>query len=110
MTLLDSLNPNYLILALLGMTIHVLTKIYTRKDQETKISLKIFLLDSMNWVRIGISFFSVVAILLMSDDIANMFNINLSDHLPAKNVMAFLSGYLNHSIIRSLLKIIKNKI
>jgi hypothetical protein len=106
---IESLNPEYLLLAVLGIIIHVLMKVVERKDRSKKLSVKAFVSDKMNLVRIMLSLTSVLAILLMADDIADMLKITLSDDSPARKIMAFLAGYLNHSLIRNVLKMLKSR-
>lgn len=106
---IESLNPEYLLLAILGVIIHILMKVVERKDRSKKLSFRAFFSDTMNWVRIGLSLTSIFAILLMADDIADMLKIKLSDDSPARNIMAFMAGYLNHSLIRNLLKMFKSR-
>ena len=38
-----------------------------------------------------------------------MFGITLSDGSSAKDVFAFITGYLNHSLIKNVLKTLKNE-
>jgi hypothetical protein len=94
-----------LLLGFLGMFIHVLMKISERADKKkNKFSLKVWFSDRMNWVRLLLSISSMVALLIMSDDLADMMGITLSDGSPAPKVFAFGAGYLNHSMIRNVLK------
>jgi hypothetical protein len=104
---MENLTLTYIGLALLGIAIHILMKIANRTDKSEKFSFKLFFSDSMNWVRIALSICSTVAILLMADDIADVMQIQLSDGSPAKSILAFLAGYMNHSMIRNLLKAFK---
>ena len=93
----------------MGMVVHILMKVLQRKDKSKKISLSYFFSDSSNWIRIMLAIISTFAILMMSDDLANMLHIQLSDGSPAKSVLAFLAGYLNHSIIKNILSIFNKK-
>lgn len=99
----------YILLALLGMIIHILMHINQRRNKNIPTSVKIFLADKINWVRIFLSLTSIVSLLLMADDVANILGVTLSDGSPAKSLFAFLSGYMNHSIIRNVLKIFNKK-
>lgn len=101
----ENLSLEYLVLALLGMIIHILMKISERKDKkDNPFSLKVFFADKMNWVRIILSFVSVIALMLMADDLTDTLGITLNDGSPAKSIFSFLAGYLNHSFIRNILK------
>jgi len=106
----DNLEPKFLLLALIGMVMHVLMKIINRKDKTKKLSFKVFFSDTMNWVRIGLAVCSTIAILLMAEDLGDMMGITLSTGAPAKSVLAFAAGYLNHSLIRNILKAVENKV
>jgi hypothetical protein len=99
----------YLILAFLGMFIHILMKVLNRKDKTKKLSFKVFFSNSSNWIRMILAVVSTIAILLMSSDIADILNIKLSDGSPGKSLLAFMAGYLNHSIIRNLLSTFEKK-
>lgn len=103
------ITKTYFILAFLGMFIHILMKVLNRKDKTKKLSFKVFFSNSSNWIRMILAVCSTIAILMMSNDIASMMHIELSDGSPAKSVLAFLAGYLNHSIIRNLLSIFNKK-
>ena len=105
---MDLIQLEYLGLAFLGMVIHILMKIANRKDKKiNKFSFKKFFSDSMNWVRILLSISSVIALILMADDLSDLMGIKLSDGSPARSLFAFGAGYLNHSMIRNVLKIFK---
>lgn len=105
---MENLEWQYIVLAVLGMIMHVLMKVSERQNKKTnKFSFKVFFSDSMNWVRIGLSLTSMVAILFMADDISDMLGIQLSDGSPARGILAFAAGYLNHSLIRNVLKVFK---
>jgi hypothetical protein len=56
------------------------------------------------------SIISVVALLIMAEEITDLLGINLSDGSPAKKLFSFLIGYLNHSIIRNILKSFNSRI
>lgn len=107
--MMEGINSQYLLLAFLGMVIHVLMKILNRDKKDNKFSLKVFFKDSMNWVRIGLTICSIIAILLMKDDIADIMGITLSDNSPAKSILAFGAGYVPHSILRNVLKLFEKK-
>lgn len=101
---MEHLSLQYIILAVLGMIIHILMKISERKDKSSKFSFKVFFADKMNWVRIALSLASVLALMLMAEDLTNTLGITLTDGSPAKSIFSFGAGYLNHSLIRNVLK------
>jgi len=105
---MENLNITFIALAFLGMTIHILMKISARMDKSKKLSFREFFSDRQNWIRIVLSVLSTIAILLMADDIADVMQIKLSDDSPAKSILAFLAGYMNHSMIRNLLEMFKS--
>lgn len=106
---IESLSPEYLLLALLGIIIHVLMTIVNRSDRKNPISMKAYFKDGMNYVRIFLAIASVFAILLMANDITDMLGVTLSSGAPAKSVFAFLAGYFNHAIIKDILKIFRSR-
>jgi hypothetical protein len=106
---MDTITIDYLILAFLGMTLHVLMKIQTRRNKE-KISFKHFIKDKMNWVRIALALISTVALIIMADDLCKMFHITINTGSPAKSIFAFASGYFNHSLVRNILKSFKKRV
>ena len=101
----ENLHLEYLLLAFLGMIIHILMKVAERKEKvNNPFSLKVFFADKMNLVRILLSLTSVLALMLMADDLTDTLGITLSDGSPAKTIFSFGAGYLNHSLIRNILK------
>jgi hypothetical protein len=105
---MENLTLEYILLALLGMVIHILMKVANRGDKKNnKFSLKTWVQDRMNWVRLVLAVSSTVALMIMADDLANMLGVTLSDGSPANSVFAFGAGYLNHSLIRNVLKVFK---
>jgi|TARA_R110000823_G_C15772343_1_gene484182 hypothetical protein len=106
---MEELNTQYLLLAFLGMVLHIATQVISRSDKEAGFSLKYWLCDKLNWVRIIIAVTSMVALLLMAEDVADVMGITLSDGAPAKSILAFLAGYLNHSLVKGVLKVLKKK-
>jgi hypothetical protein len=99
----------YYILAFLGIFIHFAVTILGRKNKETPFSLAYILTSGQNWLRLLLAFSSTWAILLMSDDVADLLNIQLSDGTPAKQVLSFFAGYFNHSLIKRLVGAFNNK-
>jgi hypothetical protein len=106
----ENLQAQYVILAVLGMVIHILAKVYNRKDQSAKPSLVHFFSSRNNWLRIALTVLSTLALLLMSDDICSMFGLKMEDGDSAKSIFAFTAGYLNHSVIRNVLNMGKRKL
>lgn len=102
-----NIEMKFILLAMLGMVIHVLMKLVNRTNKTQPISLSYYLRNPKTWLRGTLTILSIVAILYMSDDIGNMLGITLRDGSPAKSVMAFFGGYLNHSLIRNLLKVVQ---
>lgn len=107
---MENINAQYLLLAVLGMVIHILMKIAERGNKKSSpFSFKVFFADKMNWVRIILSIVSVLALMLMADDLIDTLGIQLSDGSPARSIFSFLAGYLNHSLIRNILKRFKTE-
>jgi hypothetical protein len=105
--MLTNLTLEYILLAFLGMFIHILIHILNRKNKSIPISFSYYVSDIDNWIRLILSITSIFALLLMSESLSNIFGIKLSDGSSAKDVFAFITGYLNHSIIKNVLRILK---
>jgi hypothetical protein len=106
---MEDFNWQYLGLAVLGLVIHILMKIAGRTEKSKKATIGSFFKNNMNIVRILLSLFSIVALLMMASDLSDMLGIKLSDGSPAKSVFAFGAGYLNHSLIYNVLKAFKKE-
>jgi len=104
---MDNLKIEYIFLAFLGMAIHILFIILNRKNKNIPLSLGYYISDMNNWIRFALSILSIIALLIMSESLSDIFGIKLSDGSPAKDVFAFITGYLNHSIIKNVLRIFK---
>jgi hypothetical protein len=104
---MKNLTSEYLLIALLGMAIHILIHVLNRKNKTIPLSISYYVSDLENWIRLILSVLSIIALLIMSDSLSNMLGIQLSDGSSAKDVFAFLTGYMNHSLIKNVLKLIK---
>lgn len=102
-----NLTLEYFLLAFLGMFIHILIHILNRKNKSIPISFGYYISDLDNWIRLILSILSIISLLIMSESLSDIFGIKLSDGSPAKDVFAFLTGYMNHSIIKNVLRIFK---
>lgn len=105
----DNFKLEFILLAFLGVFINILFQILNRKNKKIPFTISYFISDTYNWVRIILSITSIIALLIMSKSLSNMFGVTLSDGSSAKDVFAFISGYLNHSLIRNVLKRFKNE-
>lgn len=103
------IQNSYLLLAFLGMFIHILIQVLNRQDKSKEFSFFIFFSKPNNWIRIILAILSTIAILMMSEDIGNILGIQLSDGTSAKSILSFMAGYLNHSLIRKILNIFERK-
>jgi lipopolysaccharide export LptBFGC system permease protein LptF len=104
---MKNLEIEYILLAFLGVLIHILINVLNRKNKNIPFSFSYFVTDVDNWIRMILSVLSILSLLLMSDSLSEIFGVTLSDGSPAKDVFAFITGYLNHSLIRNVLKIFK---
>ena len=104
---MNNLKIEYLLLAFLGMLIHILIHILNRNNKSIPLSLSHFVSDVDNWIRLVLSIASVFALLLMSDSLSDILGVKLSNGSSAKDVFIFTAGYLNHSLIKNILTIIK---
>ena len=94
--MLETIN---IILALLGVSIHLLMKFKNRKNKDCNFCFKFWLKD--NWVNTTLSLLSSIAILFMLQDVS-MFVGNGAQGLT--KLVAFCAGYFNHSLIRAITK------
>jgi hypothetical protein len=104
---MKNITIEYLLIAFLGMTIHILIHILNRKNKSIPLSLSYYISDLDNWIRLILSVLSIFSLLLMSDSLSNILGIKLENGAPAKDVFAFLTGYLNHSLIKNVLRLLK---
>lgn len=104
---MTNLTLEYISLAFLGMIIHILIHVLNRKNKSIPISFGYYISDIDNWIRMVLSILSIIALLMMSENLSNMLGIQLSDGSSAKDVFAFITGYLNHSLIKNVLRIFK---
>ena len=104
------LCTEYYILAFLGVLIHLLTTIIYRRNKNAPFSISYFLTDSKNYLRLLLTIASTFAILLMIDDVAEIFHLKLSDGTPMKSLIAFFAGYFNHSLIKRLVGFFNDKL
>jgi hypothetical protein len=104
---MSNLNFEYFLLAMLGMVIHILIHILNRKNKTIPLSIGFFIFVLENWIRLILSLLSIVALLMMSESLSDMLGIKLSNGSSAKDVFAFVTGYLNHSLIKNVLRIFK---
>jgi hypothetical protein len=106
---MGNLTIEYILLAFLGMFIHILIHILNRKNKTIPISFGYYVSDIDNWIRLVLSISSIFALLLMSESLSNILGITLSNGASAKDVFAFITGYMNHSLIKNVLGIFKRK-
>jgi hypothetical protein len=104
---MKNLEIEYILLAFLGVVIHILIHVLNRKNKKIPFSFSYFLMDRENWIRIILSVLSILALLIMSDSLSNIFGVTFRNGYPAKDVFAFIAGYFNHSLISNVLKIFK---
>jgi hypothetical protein len=104
---MSNLTLEYLLLAFLGMVIHILIHILNRKNKSIPLSFGYYISDFDNWIRLILSILSIIALLMMSESLSNILGIKLDNGSPAKDVFAFITGYLNHSLIKNVLRIFK---
>jgi hypothetical protein len=89
------------------MIIHIFIHILNRKNKSIPLSIGYYISDFDNWIRMILSVLSILALLIMSDSLSDILGVKLSNGASAKDVFAFITGYLNHSIIKNVLRIVK---
>jgi len=102
---MEYLDLKMILLAILGMIIHLLMFVAAKTKGGNKFSITVWSQDTMNWIRLFLALTSTFAILLMLDEIALMFGVKIDGHGGLLKLVAFTSGYLNHSLIKNILKI-----
>ena len=104
---MEYLNGTIILLAISGMLIHLLMFVGAKTKGDNKFSLSVWAKDSMNWIRIALSLISTFAILLMLDEIAALFGVTVEGHGGLLKLVAFSAGYLNHSLIKNILRVFR---
>lgn len=104
---MEYLNLNIILLAVAGMLIHLLMFVASKTKGKNKFNLKVWTKDSMNWIRLALAVISTIALLLMLEEIALLFGVTIEGHQGLLKVVAFASGYLNHSLIKNLLRMFR---
>lgn len=104
---MNNLTIEYILLAFLGMIIHIFIHILNRKNKSIPLSFGYYISDVDNWIRLILSVLSILSLLIMSDSLSDMLGITLSNGASAKDVFAFITGYLNHSLIKNVLRMVK---
>ena len=104
---MSNLTIEYVLLAFLGMIIHIFIHILNRKNKSIPLSIGYYISDFDNWIRMILSVLSILALLIMSDSLSDILGVKLRNGASAKDVFAFITGYLNHSIIKNVLRIVK---
>lgn len=104
---MEYLNLQMILLAFTGMVIHLLMFVISKTKGKNEFRISLWLTDSMNWIRLALAVISTFALLLMLDEIAALFGVNIEGHGGLLKIVAFASGYLNHSLIKNILKVFK---
>jgi len=105
---MEKIQLSYLLIALLGMFIHTAFKVLRNKKKNTGFDFKKFFTDPMNYWRIALTAASVIALMMFTDEEHRLFGFNIEGVTPEFNY--FVIGYMNHSLIRNLMKLLKGKI
>lgn len=94
---------NFLV-ALLGATIHVLFDVYISiKKNEDTFSFAVLFADPLNYIRFALTVLSIVALMLMIEDIGHLTKLPLAFNLLGV-------GWFNFSIIERLVKMFEKTI
>jgi len=109
--IMENLNFINILLAILGMVIHVCFKvIHTTSKSKQPFSLIQYLGNKMNYVRAVLTIASVVALMITAHDVAKYVGLLLPDGQVPSRLIFLVIGYFNHSIIRNALKMFKRRI
>jgi hypothetical protein len=99
---MENLTTINIALALLGIVIHMLMKIQGRKNKKTTpFDFKKFAHDNLLYTII--SLLCTLAILILADVFLQYMSIEKNEHVM--ELMAFTAGYLNHSLLRNVMKL-----
>lgn len=104
---MEYLNTTVILLAISGMLIHLLMFVASKTKGDNKFSLSVWAKDTMNWIRVALALISTFAILLMLDEIAALFGVTVEGHGGLIKVVAFAAGYLNHSLVKNILRVFR---
>lgn len=103
---MENFTLENILLALLGMALHICMNVLQRKNRKKSVSIRYFVRDFKNWIRIAIVTISIIVLFITANDVADILGITLSNGSPAKSIFAFFIGYFNHSLIKNILKIV----
>lgn len=104
---MEHLTGTMVALAISGLLMHMLMFVSSKTKGGNKFSFKAWRKDSMNWIRLTISLISTFALLLMLDDVAALFGVSIEGHGGILKLVAFVSGYFNHSLIKNILRVFR---
>jgi hypothetical protein len=104
---MENLTFENILLACCGIITHVLMMILDRRNKSLPLSAVYFFCDVNNYIRIALAFISVFALLIMSKDVMDTLGILLKNGTSATKLFSFLAGYLNHSVVRYIVKVFK---
>ena len=104
---MENLIFENILLAFLGMSIHILIEILDRRNKAIPISLSYFLSDIQNYLKIALCIVSIITLLICADELADIMGVTLKDGTGATKVFSFLTGYFNHHFVRYVIKIFR---
>lgn len=99
-----------LLIALLGAVIaKLLTVLETLNRKGTTFSFGHLLTDKMNWIRLTLTVLSIIALLMVADDLGKFFGFDMNPDGGTNKLIYLILGAFNYQIIRSILKIFKKR-
>lgn len=102
MTLFPGLEIQHIVLAYVGVLLHILVKLAELKKQDNKFTLKSYC--KSNIYTILATAIMVPLLLILSTDTS------LKDVLPINNVTAVLAGWQTQSVFKSLMSMYSGKL
>ena len=95
----------YIVLAMLGLLMHIGFRLQTRSNKTESISLKYWIKD--NWLDVAMALLSVITILLMMDEVMLFLGITTIDNNDNfYKLTAFFAGLFNVALIRDIKKMV----
>ncbi len=101
---MQNLNLTNVALGLLGITIYILLKVQSR-DKKVKWSTMTWIDENM--LSLIISIIATFSIIIMAKDICDLMGIEAKDSFI--ELLSFVAGYLNQSLLRNLIKTFTSK-
>ena len=100
-----------LLIALLGAVIAKLLYVMEKvKRDNLKFSFTHLIKDRLNWVRLIVTVLSIIALLMVADDLGKFFGFDMNPDGSTNKLIYLILGAFNYQIIRGVMKIFKKRL